>query len=431
MNKRLISIFSVVLSFALIAGCTVSVANDTNSTTVQQNSMQSDNMSVATSTTDSSASTTVPISCPNNTTTTAGSTVTNKPATTKTVTTTKPAPSVSHLTPLSTASYYGLSQLGKLPNGNNMKTVYAQLVTAVEQSQPTTQVEVPVTKDELLKVFYYYRADYPQHFWCGNSIRYTTIDNKVADFTLTYTMSGDALRTAKTKFDKAVTALLQKASSGRNEYERELIIHDELAKNTTYQMTNHAYTAYGALVEKKAVCEGYSRAFQYVLYQAGIPCLFVVGTSVNPSTGKPESHGWNIAKIDGHYYHVDTTWDDTDNAEVPVMYPYFNVTTAQISEDHTINQKDNYPLPNCTATAANYHVKNGTRLSAYSVQTVADVLKRSQNGAHFYAVNGSSHFTAWVAENHRAIATAMGIVSGSRRSTFTLGKEVVLRIVPQ
>ncbi len=427
MNKRMVSFLCIILSFTLLAGCAAPVVNETNSTTEQPSSTHSGSASVTTNSSDSGVTTTTaPILSQSHTTTTSVSTTT-----TRNTNATKPSPSVSQLTPLPVASYYGLSQLGKLPNGTNMQTVYAQLVTAVEQSQSTTQVEVSISKEELLKVFYYYRADYPQHFWCGNSIRYTTIGDKVVDFSLTYTMSGDTLRTAKTKFDRAVTALLQKAAYGRNEYERELLIHDEIVKNTTYTITDNAHNAYGALVEKKAVCEGYSRAFQYVLYQAGIQCLFVVGTSVNPSTGKAESHGWNIAKIDGHYYHVDTTWDDTDNADVPIMYPYLNVTTGQISEDHNISKDENYPLPNCTATAANYHVKNGTRLTAYSVQTVADALKKSPNGAHFYAVNGSNHFTAWVADNHRAIATAMGIVSGSRRSTFSLGKEVVLKIVPQ
>lgn len=64
------------------------------------------------------------------------------------------------------------------------------------------------------------------------------------------------------------------------------------------------YTAYGALVAGKAVCEGYTKAFTLLCNQAGIPCWTVVGVTDVP-------HAWNYVKLDGNYYMVDTTLDDT------------------------------------------------------------------------------------------------------------------------
>lgn len=61
-----------------------------------------------------------------------------------------------------------------------------------------------------------------------------------------------------------------------------------------------SYTAYGALVKKKAVCSGYTSAFRLVMQRLGIPVTSVSSSSMN--------HTWNMVQLDGSWYHVDTTW---------------------------------------------------------------------------------------------------------------------------
>jgi len=63
-----------------------------------------------------------------------------------------------------------------------------------------------------------------------------------------------------------------------------------------------AFTAYGAIVEGSAVCQGYTEAYEYLLKQVGIESVRCESDLLN--------HIWNILFIDGKSYHVDVTWDD-------------------------------------------------------------------------------------------------------------------------
>ena len=91
-----------------------------------------------------------------------------------------------------------------------------------------------------------------------------------------------------------------------------LFIHDYLINNIDYDSSYQAvgtYSIYGALIEKKCVCEGYAKAFKYLLNSVGYECELLQGTATN-SSGQTENHAWNAVKLNGIWYEIDTTWDD-------------------------------------------------------------------------------------------------------------------------
>ncbi len=95
-------------------------------------------------------------------------------------------------------------------------------------------------------------------------------------------------------------------------YNKIKTVHDYLIKNVSYDQTlskDNIYNIYGALINKEAVCEGYSKAFKYIMDDFGIPCVIACGIGQN-SNGETESHAWNYVKIDSNWYAVDCTWDD-------------------------------------------------------------------------------------------------------------------------
>ena len=63
------------------------------------------------------------------------------------------------------------------------------------------------------------------------------------------------------------------------------------------------FTAYGAEVNGRAVCQGYAAAVYRLMLMAGIDCRVIVGAV--DGTG----HAWNIVKLDGKYYYMDSTFD--------------------------------------------------------------------------------------------------------------------------
>jgi hypothetical protein len=63
------------------------------------------------------------------------------------------------------------------------------------------------------------------------------------------------------------------------------------------------FSAYGALYNGKAVCQGFSQLFYRLAKEAGISCRIISGMDTDGG------HAWNIAAIDGVYYLCDSTWD--------------------------------------------------------------------------------------------------------------------------
>ena len=124
---------------------------------------------------------------------------------------------------------------------------------------------------------------------------------------------------------------------------------------------------------REAVCDGYARAFQYLMGQAGLQCLLVRGNAGG------EGHAWNVARINDAYYQVDVTWDDPVGMDDPdyVYYGYLNLTDADMTRDHT--PETEIPLPVCAATADNYFLRGGYTASALEAGQFGDAVARQVN----------------------------------------------------
>lgn len=145
---------------------------------------------------------------------------------------------------------------------------------------------------------------------------------------------------AITLIEQVKDEVLQNKSG--NTYEDIKMVHDYLVDNISYDSTlskENIYNIYGALINKECVCEGYARAFKYLLDELDIPCVMVIGTGTN-SQGETENHAWNYVQLNGSWYAVDTTWDDPvviggGTASEQSKYKYFLVGKEIIDQDHT------------------------------------------------------------------------------------------------
>ena len=125
-----------------------------------------------------------------------------------------------------------------------------------------------------------------------------------------------------------------------NQIENMKMVHDYLIDTIEYNVDDgrNIYNIYGALVNKKAVCEGYARTYKLILDELQIPCIIVCGVAKN-AAGETESHAWNYVKIDNSWYAVDVTWDDpviigNGNLTADIKYRYFLVGSEEFSKDH-------------------------------------------------------------------------------------------------
>lgn len=99
------------------------------------------------------------------------------------------------------------------------------------------------------------------------------------------------------------------------------VLHDYVCNKTEFdydQMGDrNNHNDAGIFLNDKTVCEGYARALNILLHEAGIETYYLSGVN----------HAWNIVKLGDNYFHVDSTWDDGET----IKYNWFLKSDAEIS----------------------------------------------------------------------------------------------------
>jgi len=97
-----------------------------------------------------------------------------------------------------------------------------------------------------------------------------------------------------------------------NNFEKILSVHNWLVDSLEYDETlskPNRNSVYGALVQRQVTCQGYAKAFKYIMDGLSVPCVLVRGEATN-SEGKTEKHMWDYVQINDKWYAIDVTWDD-------------------------------------------------------------------------------------------------------------------------
>lgn len=144
-------------------------------------------------------------------------------------------------------------------------------------------------------------------------------------------------------------------TSDMNEIQKVLALHNYLVKNISYfggikgfGKYQHYHTAYGAIVDKCAVCEGIAAAYCYLLSLVGINSTVVNGKTEN---SKDYDHAWNIVELDGKFFHIDVTWDlKNKNDDVFPCLDYFSLKDSDL-KNRTWNK---YMYPSCNFDDMNF-----------------------------------------------------------------------------
>lgn len=282
----------------------------------------------------------------------------------------------------------------QLENTNsNLIDIYDVIRNGINGYEGEIQIEnIPsegnqYTSEEVWQAYTLVKEDYPEFFWLGNGYNYSPyfIENGekveyeegsdqteyVETIAPEYLFDDiDAAVAAQEELTMAVDQALSVLKgyddfADYNDYDKELWVHDFIAKNTVYDEAAdganegsddyNRQTAYGALVEGKAVCEGYTRAFQLMLSELGIESCTITGSS----DGTNINHIWNAVKIEEDWYQVDLTWDDRGSEDYEISYRWFNETTTIMKKDHFLMDEANFvTIPECEGTDWWYYMVN-------------------------------------------------------------------------
>ena len=248
-------------------------------------------------------------------------------------------------------------------------------------------LEAGLTEQNIDRIFQCVLNDHPELFYVDgySYTKYTRYGHEdeidSIEFSGRYSMERETAVLRRNQIQKAVNRILAGIDSDAEAYEKVKYVYDTLIRETDYQLdAPDNQNIYSVFVNHISVCQGYAKATQYLLNRLGVECVLVLGTVNNG-----EGHAWNLVNVDGDYYYVDTTWGDASYqpeengssatfAKPDINYDYLNVTTSELVRTHTIGGE--IPMPVCSATAANYYVREGALFTDYDREQMASLFER-------------------------------------------------------
>ncbi len=261
------------------------------------------------------------------------------------------------------------------------KKYYNSLVTAIEAKNSNIIYSDLSSSREVLMCYFAVRWDHPEYFYVGQQYGYTT--SMPYGMRLTYSFTENEIDRMNGDIKNSLQDLVDYVGdTDYTDYELELMVHDYLINQLDYDYSAassgdttvypYAWNVYGGLVSDLCVCEGYAEAFML--------CLKMFGINTGVATGSV--HMWNFIELDGEYYYVDPTWDDTGD---DVYYRYFNITYAEAESAHpfypdyseaadnsVFSGTFNLNAPIATATKYNYYIYESVPI--YSTDTALKVM---------------------------------------------------------
>ena len=260
-----------------------------------------------------------------------------------------------------------------------------------------------LTQAEIRLVITAVKEDNPMLFWLTDKFGFSNTEGYTAIQLYSYEPP-KKIKTMQNKLNKEVNKFINSVEYGLDDFSLELLAHNYIIDRCKYDDDVKdsdddylAFTPYGAIVNGNAVCEGYAKAFGYLLSQLGIESKGIVGK------GSQELHMWNAVKIEGNWYYTDISWDDGKEYS---RYDYFNITESQLKKDHTISKvyskcssdevngtngvkaiNFNFSVPECDSTEENYYVKKAvhfTDLYSYQNDEMTNALYNAANNKEKY-----------------------------------------------
>ena len=147
-----------------------------------------------------------------------------------------------------------------------------------------------------------------------------------------------------------------KSETDGSDYAKALWLHDWLLQQLDYDNSLKWSSAESALTRRTGTCQAYESAYSQLLSAAGIENAETRDTY--------DGHTWNAVKMDGQWYQVDCTWDDSNNKYYSFdnRHLYFGLTDELMAIAHPGHEKiytaDGYGTRS-VSLADNYFVQNG------------------------------------------------------------------------
>lgn len=271
--------------------------------------------------------------------------------------------------------------------GDNAQEFYRYMRKAVKECRSKIKLNIDFKMKEFKMVIELLVYHDPMTFNLDDIEVLDETKNSVT-FGMTYKYDKETYDKMVKEYDKATDKILKKLTDGTSTYNKIKIIHDEIINNTVYDLDNeNNYNIYGVLIDNKAKCDGYAKAFTYICGKAGIRTVTVMGYD-RKKQSKENGHMWNKVYYNKQWYNVDVTWDDpASEMKDNLQYDYFMVSDKALENTH---EEDNmsFKVPKAADDTRGYYVVN--KMYAESDYEAEKLIK---SGLKKAAENGKTNFS--------------------------------------
>ncbi|MBD5513095.1 MAG: hypothetical protein HDR06_00115 [Lachnospiraceae bacterium] len=279
---------------------------------------------------------------------------------------------------------------GKL--SESKQQLYLEIRDALVQFEENVKLS-SYDKDEISHVFQCVLNDHPEIFYVDG---YTYTEYTLGDilkkitFTGTYRFSREEIAEKQKQIDSYVNQCLSDMPANTDDYTKVKYVYEYLIHHTEYDaLAEDNQNICSVFIEGRSVCQGYAKATQYLLNEAGIFATLVLGRVIGG-----EGHAWNLVQIDGSYYYVDTTWGDASYQAVggasgysvekipTINYDYLCVSTEQMNLTHTLDNV--VDLPECDSMRDNYYVREGLYFTEWNEEQIERIFREEYEKGSAY-----------------------------------------------
>ncbi len=250
----------------------------------------------------------------------------------------------------------------------NQQKAYHAIKTGLLALAPAFPV-LRLDARELADIYFMVRMDCPEIFYTVKYSYRFYADSEHVEMIPEYLFTKNKIKDHQEAMRSRIKKLARPAEK-MNEKEKEQYIHDFICANVRYDKLKKPYSheIIGALGQGVAVCEGIAKAVKMLCQELGIWCIIAL-SEANPEKGIKYRHAWNIVRINGSYYHLDATFDNTLGKTDAVRYDYFNLSDSQIFRDH---EPVIWKVPPCTDSDHSWYREKKLSFTKYE-----DVQKRA------------------------------------------------------